>query len=315
MHKIVFLERNTFRVEFRKPGFDHEWIEYAETRADQVVERLDNATIVIANKLALRAPDLAQLPQLKMIAVAATGLDTVDLEYCRTHSIAVSNVRNYAGHSLPEHALLLMLALSRNLITYRERVRRGEWQQAQQFCLLKEPVHDVFGRTLGIVGYGFLGQAMAQLARAVGMNVLVSERKGAESIREGRVAFEEMLSRSDIVTLHCPLTEATKNLIAAPELHLMKRDALLINTARGALLNDLDLITALQEQQIAGAAVDVLREEPPRSGNLLLEADLPNLLITPHIAWASEEAMQVLADQLVDNLEAFVSGRSSNRVV
>lgn len=315
MERIVFLERGSFSVQFRTPRFPNTWLDYSESRSDQVVERLQLATIAIVNKLPLREAELTRLRELRLIAVAATGVDNIDLEYCRGHGIAVCNARNYAANSLPEHVLMLLLALRRNLAGYRDDVRRGEWQTANQFCLLNHPISDLHGSTLGIVGYGFLGQAMARLAQAVGMKVLVSERKGAKAAREGRIEFEEMLQRSDVVTLHCPLNESTRNLIAETELRLMKRDALLINTARGGLVNEADLLSALRDQKIAGAGVDVLTNEPPGEGNILLDADLPNLIITPHIAWASRQAMQTLADQLIDSLEAFVRGELKNRVV
>jgi glycerate dehydrogenase len=315
MESIVFLERNTFSVEFRRPRLDHTWVEHGETQPDQVVERLSDATIAIVNKLPLREPELRLLTKLKLIAVAATGVDNIDLEFCLSRRIAVSNVRNYARHSLSEHVLMLMLALRRRIISYHEDVRRGEWQQARQFCLLNYPIHDLFGSTLGIVGFGFLGQAVAALGRGVGMQVLVAERKDAETVREGRNSFEDVLRQSDVITLHCPLTSETENLIGARALNLMKPNALLINTARGGLVNERDLLQALTDGRIGGAAVDVLRNEPPRDGNLLLSANLPNLIVTPHIAWASQEAMRTLADQVVENIEAFVRGESKNRVV
>jgi glycerate dehydrogenase len=315
MERIVFLERNTFKVEFPRPQFEHEWIDHAETEALQVVERLQGATIAICNKLPLRASELSQLPQLKLIAVAATGVDNIDLAYCKQHGIAVCNARHYAGNSLPEHVMMLMLALRRNLKAYLQEVRAGAWQEAKQFCLLNHPIHDLRGATLGIIGYGFLGQAVGNLAKAVGMNLLVAERKAATSISSGRVAFPELLEAADVITLHCPLTEETRNLIDWPELQMMKRESLLINTARGGLVNENALLRALSEQQIAGAAFDVLSEEPPRGGNVLLEAELPNLIVTPHVAWASREAMQTLAVQLIDSMEGFVRGEPVNRVV
>lgn len=315
MEKIVFLERNTFKVKIRRPRFEHAWVDYAETAPHQVVERLHGATIAICNKLPLRAPDLTQLPQLKLIAVAATGVDNIDLLYCKQNGIAVCNARDYAGNSLPEHVLLLMLALRRNLNAYLQDVRAGVWRGAKQFCLLDHPIHDLRGATLGIIGYGFLGKAVGNLARAVGLNLLIAERKAATSIRTGRVAFPEALATSDVITLHCPLTNETRNLIDLPELQMMKRESLLINTARGGLVNENALIQVLREGVIAGAAFDVLSEEPPRGGNVLLEAQLPNLIVTPHVAWASREAMQTLADQLIDSIEAFVRGELVNRIV
>jgi glycerate dehydrogenase len=314
-HSIVFIERNTFSVPFRRPEFEHEWIEFAETSVDQLVPRLQNATIVICNQAPLHAETLSQLSNLKLIAVAATGVDNVDLEFCRANAIAVCNTRGYAVSSLPEHALMLMLALRRNLIAYRNDVKDGSWSKAKQFCLLDHPLNDLNGATLGVVGYGTLGQAMERLASAIGMKVLIAERKNCAEVRSRRTRFEDMLRESDVVSLHCPLTEATKNLIGAEELRLMKSGAILINTARGGLIDDAALIEALRTGEIAGAGLDVLRVEPPREGNQLLDEDLPNLIITPHNAWASRQAMQTLADQLIENLELFVRGKPRNLVV
>ena len=311
---IVFLERNTFNVSFRKPAFEHHWIEFGETAPEEVVERLAQATIAICNKLQLRAEALSQLPELRLITVAATGVDNVDLAYCRSHNIAVCNTRGYAVNSLPEHALMLMLALRRNLIAYRQDVKAGRWHEARQFCLLDHPIGELKGSTLGIVGFGTLGKSMAQLGRAIGMNVLVAERKNASAIRPERVSFEEVLGLSDVISLHCPLSNETKDLIAADELRQMKSDAILINTARGGLIDDHALLEALQKGWIAGAGIDVLRNEPPREGSPLLEVDLPNLIVTPHNAWASRQAMQTLADQLIDNIEGFVKGKPRNLV-
>jgi glycerate dehydrogenase len=314
MERIVFLERNTFRARFRQPQFDHEWIEHGETLPANVVERLHHATIAICNKLPLREAELSELPHLKLIAVAATGVDNIDLDYCRTRGLAVCNTRGYAVHSLPEHVLTLMLALRRNLIAYRQEVNDGRWQTSKQFCLLDHPIHDLHDSTLGIIGYGVLGRAMERLARAVGMRILISERRHSPSIRSGRTAFEKVLEQSDVITLHCPLTDETRDLIARPELARMKPSALLINTARGGLVNEVDLIEALKNGVIAGAGFDVLSREPPREGNPLLDLRQANFILTPHVAWASDEAMQALADQLIDNLEAFVQGEPKNLV-
>ena len=314
MERIVFLERNTIQANFRRPGFDHEWIEYRESFQDQVVERLRSATIVISNKLPLREPELAQLPALKLIAVAATGSDNIDLDYCRSHGIAVSNARGYAVNSVPEHVLMMILALRRNLLAYRTDLQNGKWQESKQFCLLTHELHDINGSTLGIVGFGSIGKAMAQLGESIGMRLLISEHKGAESIREGRSAFDEVLRLSDVVSLHCPLTDETRDMVGPKEFEMMKRSALLINAARGGLVDDAALIEALRKGLIAGAGFDALREEPPRQGNPLVELDLPNFILTPHVAWASNEAMQALADQVIENIEAFVAGRPRNLV-
>jgi glycerate dehydrogenase len=315
MESIVFLERSTFNIEFRRPAFLHDWTDFAETPLSKIVPRLRSATIAICNKLPLRADTLRHLPALKLIAVAATGVDNVDLEFCRTNGIAVCNTRGYAINSLPEHALMLMLALRRNLIAYRDDVYAGRWVQASQFCLLDHSISDLRGTVLGVIGYGALGQSMAKLASAIGMEVIVAERKHVERVREGRSSFEDVLQHSDVLSLHCPLTEETKNLISGEELRMMKPSAILINTARGGLVDDVALVEALRSGQIAGAGIDVLRIEPPQEGNALLKAALPNLIITPHNAWASRQAMETLADQLIDNLEAFVRGEPRNLVV
>lgn len=312
MERIVFLERNTIQANFRPPDFAHDWIEYAETAAEQVIERARPATIIISNKLSLGEAQLQDAADLKLIAIAATGSDCVDLDYCRKRGIAVCNVRGYAANSVPEHVLMMMLALRRNLIAYRDDVRRGLWNQSKQFCLLAHELHDIRSTTLGIIGYGAIGRSMAQLAEGVGMRVLIAERKDALEIRFGRTEFAEVIRQSDVISLHCPLTDETRDLFGRAEFEMMKRSALLINTARGALVDDAALIEALGSGQIAGAAIDALREEPPVHGSPLLELNLPNLIVTPHVAWASNEAVQALADQVIDNIEAFVAGTPRN---
>jgi len=314
MERIVFLERDTIQADFRSPNFDHEWIEYPETATDQVVERVGNATIIISNKLSLGQPQLSQAPHVRLIAIAATGSDCVDLNYCRSRGIAVCNVRGYAVNTVPEHVLMMILALRRNLLAYRADLQRGLWNESKQFCLLTHDLHDIRNITLGIIGYGSIGRGMARLAESVGMRVLISERKDAAMRREGRTSFVETLKNSDVLSLHCPLTHETQDLIGAAELQTMKRSALLINTARGALVDDLALIEALQRGVIAGAGLDMLREEPPHHGSALLELNLPNLIVTPHVAWASREAVQILADQVIDNIEGFIAGDPQNLV-
>ena len=315
MERIIFLERNTIQADFRQPNFEHEWIEYPETLCHEVAERVRDATVIISNKLSLGESQLSHAPELKLIAIAATGSDCVDLNYCGRRGITVCNTRGYAVHSVPEHVLMLMLALRRNLLAYRQDVANRKWQHSKQFCLLTHPLHDIKGSTIGIVGYGSIGRAMAQLGQSVGMKVSISEHKDVRQVRPGRTGFSEMLKQSDIVTLHCPLTEATHDMFGRPEFELMKRNALLINTARGGLVQEAALTYALQAELIAGAAVDALREEPPRNGNPLLDLNLPNFIITPHVAWASNEAVQTLADQVIDNVEAFIAGRAQNVLV
>lgn len=312
MERIVFLERETIKAHFGRPNFDHDWVEYADTLPREVSERVQPASIIISNKLSLGEPQLANAPDVELIAIAATGSDCVDLDYCRRRGITVCNVRGYAVNSVPEHVLMLILALRRNLLAYRRDVQDGKWQQSKQFCLLSHPLHDIKSSTLGIIGYGSIGKSMARLAESVGMKVLISEHKNAKSIRAGRTTFDDVLAQSDVVTLHCPLKEETRDMFGRREFELMKRSALLINTARGALIQDEALIAALREGLIAGAASDVLREEPPRDGSPLLDLNLANFIVTPHVAWASDEATQTLADQVIDNLEAFVAGRPQN---
>ena len=312
--RIVFLDRASLVAEVRRPAFPHVWQEYAASAAQEVVQRLQGASIAITNKVPLRRDELLQLPDLRMIAVAATGSEHIDLECCRERGVAVANIRNYAVHAVPEHVFMLILALRRNLLAYREDLRQGLWQQASQFCLFTHPLRDLHGSTLGIIGYGALGQAVARLGEAFGMRWLVAEHKGVSTSRPGFTAFEQVLQESDVVTLHAPLNAQTRNLIAAPELALMRSDALLINTARGGLVDEQALAEALRRGAIGGAGFDVLSAEPPRHGNVLLELYLPNLILTPHVAWASKEAMQKLADQLIDNIEGFMRGESRNRL-
>lgn len=314
MERIIYLDRDAVRAAIRPPSFPHEWVEYAYSTVDQVVPRLQGATIAIVNKVALGETELAQLPGLRLIAVSATGYNLIDIDACRRHGVTVTNVTGYAAHAVPEHVLMLMLALRRNLFGYAADVAAGKWNRAQQFCLFDRPIHDLHSATLGIIGSGVLGRAVGALARAIGMRVLIAEHKNTATVREGRTEFYELLRNSDIVSLHCPLTDETLGLIDAAELAEMKPTALLINTARGGLVDELALVAALRNGQIAGAGLDVLSQEPPVRGNPLLEVQLPNLIVTPHNAWASDEAMQALADQLIEVIEGFVAGQPINVV-
>jgi len=311
---IVFLDRNTLVVNMRKPGFAHRWQDCEQTKPAQVLAHLKDATIAITNKVKLSGETLAQTPQLKMIAAAATGTDNIDLAYCRAHGIVVSNIRNYAVHTLPEHVFMMMLALRRNLLAWRQDVQNGLWQQAEQFCLFTQPINDLHGSTLGIIGYGGLGKSVRKLAEAFGMRVLVAEHKGASKVREGYTDYDSVIAQSDVITLHSPLNATTRHMISTREFEMMKPSALLINTARGNLVDEAALETALVSGRIAGAGFDVLGVEPPREGNRLLELNLPNFILTPHVAWGSRQAMQILADQLIDNIEAFVAGSPRNVV-
>jgi len=312
--RIVFLDRGTLPVAMRTPALPLQWQEHESTPPEQVVERLAQAEVAISNKVPLMAASLAQLPKLKLIAVAATGTNNVDLDYCRAHGIAVCNVSGYSTASVAEHVFALLLALRRQVHSYHADILAGEWQRSVHFALLNHPLHDLHGSTLGIFGYGHIGQAVARIAEAFGMQVLVAERKDAASVRAGRVPFEQMLEQSDAVTLHCPLTPQTRNLIGEAELKRMKPTAILLNLARGGVVDEAALAQALREKWITGAGVDVLASEPPRAGNPLLEVAGPNCIVTPHVAWASQQSLLRLAEEIVLNIEAFYKGESRNRI-
>jgi glycerate dehydrogenase len=309
-HKIVFLDRETLDANVRIPNFPHEYIEYGQTSVDQIVERAKDADIIITNKVPLREATLKQLPKLKLIAVAATGTDVIDKAYTSANGITVSNIRNYAYNTLPEHVFALLFALRRNLVNYVDSVRHGKWGYVNQFCYFDYPIYDIAGSTLGIVGYGALGKETEKRALALGMKVLVNDLFDIP----GKVDLPTILRESDVITLNIPLTPQTRNLIGAKELGMMKKTASIINTARGGIIDEAALADALRKGVIAGAALDVLTVEPPKNGNVLLDPTIPNLIITPHVAWASKEAMQVLSDQLIDNIDAFVAGDPRNVV-
>jgi glycerate dehydrogenase len=315
MEEVVFLERDALEADVRRPSFPHAWREHTGIPdAEQAARLLEQATIAIVNKTPLRAATLALLPRLRMISVAATGTDNIDVAAARARDIVVSNVRGYAEHTVPEHTFCLILALRRSLLAWREDVKRGLWQRSERFCLSGHPVLDLHGSTLGIFGEGSIGQGVARLARAFGMEVLFADHAPPKAPDVQFTAPDELLRRSDVVSLHLPLTPATRNFIGAAELAKMKPGALLINTGRGGLVDEHALAQALRSGTIAGAGFDVLSVEPPENGNPLLELDMPNFILTPHIAWAGRQAQQALADQAIDNVEAFVRGAPRNVV-
>lgn len=315
--KIIFLDRETIspRTHVRRPAFDHEWVEYPRTGPAEAAERLRDADVAIVNKVRLTADVLAQAPRLRLIAVAATGTDNIDLAACQARGIVVSNIRGYATHTVPEHTFALIFALRRSICAYRDAVRAGRWQQADQFCFFDHPIRDLAGSTLGVVGDGALGQSVAAMGRALGMRVLISGHKGRTGQGRLYTPFEQTLQQADVLTLHCPLNEHTRNMIAAPEFAQMERSPLLVNTARGGLVDESAVGPALDAGQISGAAFDVTSVEPPPAGHPFMALlDRPNFILTPHVAWASAEAIQALADQLIDNIEAFVASRPTNVV-
>jgi glycerate dehydrogenase len=313
-HHVVFLERDSLKVQVRRPNFEHTYEEYARTTPDEVVSHLQHATVAIINKVGLNEETLAQLPGLKMVAIAATGYDAVDISACRKRGVAVANIRNYAIHTVPEHVFAMVLALRRNLLAYRHEIEQGRWQKSEQFCLFTHDISELFGATIGIVGEGAIGRGTANIARGFGMRVLFAYHESSKKKDVVLTPFDQVLAESDILSLHCPLTPATRNLIGMNELRKMKPSALLINTARGGLVDEAALVEALEEGLIAGAGFDVLTTEPPKDGNPLLDLRRPNFILTPHVAWAATEAMRFLADQLIDNIEAWVAGKPQNLV-
>ncbi len=316
-HRIVFLDRDTIapNIHLRKPVFEHSWADYPQTYPEQIAERLENATIAVVNKVTIRRAVIEQLPQLKLIAVAATGTDIIDKHVCHERGITISNVRGYAVNTVPEHTFALILSLKRSILGYREDVRRGEWQRVNQFCFFNHPIGELRGNRLGLIGRGSIGRSVGKIGRAFGMDVVFAEHKGADHVRDGYTDFDQVIETSDVLSLHCPLTNATRQLIALPELRRMKTGAVLINTSRGELLNEDDIANAIDRKMIAGAAFDVTSREPPPTDHPFMHLlDAPNFILTPHVAWASDEAMQVLADQLMDNIEGFVAGEPANVV-
>jgi glycerate dehydrogenase len=317
-HHVVFLDRKTIAPEIavRRPAFDHTWQEYEQTAPDEVVERARDATIIVDNKVQLSADVLAQLPRLKLVATAATGTDCLDKASCAEHGVVISNIRNYATSTVPEHTFALILALKRSLIGYRQDVIAGEWQRSGQFCFFTHPITGLNGNVLGIIGEGSIGQSVADIGKAFGMKPLFAAHKGVAGLGPLYTPFDEVIETADVLTLHCPLLPQTANTIAMPEFRRMKKTAIVINTARGGLVNETDLARALRDGLIAGAGFDVVTPpEPPAGDNPLMGLlDLPNFILTPHVAWASREAQQALADQLIDNIEAFVAGAPRNVV-
>lgn len=315
MHNIVFLDRATIgpSVQSNRPSSEHTWVEYQATDAAQLVSRLAGASVAITNKVPLRRAQLEQLAELKLIVVAATGYDVVDIDYCRERGITVCNVRGYAKNTVPEHVLALIFALRRSLVGYRQDVIAGEWQKSGQFCFFNHPIADLAGSTLGVIGRGALGQAVGKLGAALGMRVQYAGRKGATELEPGYVPFDELLRSSDIISLHCPLTPQTRDLLSIAEFRQMARKPLLINAGRGGLVNEPDCVQALDEGLLAGIGFDCLSSEPMADNhpfNSILTR--PNVILTPHVAWASEEAMQTLWDQVITHIDNYASGTPTN---
>jgi glycerate dehydrogenase len=290
------------------------WEYHEATAPQETAERIRGRELVVSNKVLLDREILKQASSLKLVCIAATGTNNVDLEAARELGIAVTNVAGYSTPSVVQQVFSLILALTTRLLEHNSLVSSGAWSRSSQFCLLDLPFREIAGKRFGIIGYGTLGKAVAQVAKSFGMEVLLAQRPGSDA-QPGRVPLDELLTIADIISLHCPLTEQTRGLIGVRELHLMKNDALLINTARGGIVDEEALAAALRNGAIGGAGVDVLTQEPPPESNPLLDPDTPNLLVTPHIAWASSESRQRLVEEIGRNIRAFLAGETRNRVV
>ena len=292
---------------------DH-WDWHGQTAPEETANRIREADVVITNKVVLDADAFAAAPHLQLVCVAATGINNIDLDAAREHGVTVCNATGYGTPSVVQHTFALILALATRLPDYQAAVRAGEWSRSPFFCLLDFPITELAGKTLGVIGYGTLGQGVASIARAFGMQVRVAARPGATGIPVDRVAVEDLLEQADVLTLHCPLTDATRGLIGRAELERMKPAALLVNTARGGIVDEAALADALRAGAIGGAGMDVLTQEPPRDGNPLLADDIPNLIVTPHSAWGSHAARQRLVEQVADHIADFRAGRPGNVV-
>ena len=311
---IVVLDRDTLVNRPFDFDFPHTLSSYGTTEAHETLERIRGADIVITNKVVISAQAFAENPQLKLVAVTATGVNNVDIEAAKQNGTAVCNIRAYGNESVAEHAFMMMITLMRNLPAYQRDVAAGLWENSPFFCHLGAPMRDLNGKTLAIFGRGNIGKTLATYAQAFKMNVVFAEHKNAQSVRDGYVSFDEAIRSADVVSLNCPLTPQTANMIGEAELQQMKPGAILINCGRGGLVDEAALVAALKYGQIGGAGFDVLTQEPPRNGNPLLKAQLPNLIVTPHIAWASQEAANRLFDILLDNINRIMAGNPQNLV-
>jgi glycerate dehydrogenase len=317
MKKAVFLDRASVGKDLdisMLTELPYEWHLHENTLPSQVADRIKDAAVVITNKAPIDAESFAVASELEYIGLTATGFNIVDTSAAKKHQVVVSNAVSYGTPSIVQHCWSLILNLTTRLNELQTAIKQGRWQQSPFFCLLDYPVYELSGKTLGIVGYGTLGKGVAEVARAFGMEVEVASLPGRNHNGDSRTPFPELIKRADVLSLHCPLTTETENLINAGVLAQMKNSALLINTARGGLVEEQPLLDALRQGEIAGAALDVLRVEPPDDGNPLMQVDLPNLIITPHAAWVAVEARERLMHQVADCLVQFSKGQPRNQV-
>ena len=318
MERIVHLDAIAIPAKFPlpRPSFAHEWVSYENTPYELIAERCQDATIVVTNKCRLTAENMAKMPQLKLIAELATGYNNIDIDYCRSHTIAVTTIQGYSTESVAEHTLSMMLALSRSLVKTHKKMQDGLWINANCFCQLPYPIVDLHGRTLTVVGSGAIGSRIGALASAFGMQVLKAEHKKALSVRTGYTAFAEALAQADFVSVNCPLTADTLNLISLEDMKVMKKSAFIINNARGGVVNEADFVQAVTEGIIAGGAADVASTEPlPADHPLVKLQHNDNFILTPHQAWMSDDCLVELCRQFGENLEAFHEGRAVRRIV
>lgn len=315
--RIVYLDRASVPERFNvsRPTVGHEWVDYPKSRPDQVIERSLGADVLVSNKVKITEDILRACPSVKHVAVSATGYNVVDLDACKRLGVSVSNIPSYAANTVAEHTIASALCLRRSLLSYRNKVIDGDWQLSETFCLFGQPLSDVQGATLGIIGFGELGQASARKAHALGMKIIFNSRSQHQCDFAKQVSLDQLVQQSDIISLHCSLNASTQNLIDLTQLKRMKSHCILINTARGGVANEADVVSAIEQNLIGGIAFDVLIEEPPKADSPLLSiAECDNVILTPHIAWASEQAMQSLADILAANIEGFLVGKPQNIV-
>lgn len=318
MEKIVHLDAIAIPKDFPmpRPSFEHEWISYENTPYEKIVERCKDATIVVTNKCKMTAEVLSQLPKVKFIAELATGYNNIDIDYCKEHGIGVATIQGYSTDSVAEHTLTMMLMLARSMLPTRKLMEKGLWVNANCFCQLPFPIVDLKGKTLTIVGSGAIGSRIGELAKAFKMNVLKAEHRNATSVREGYTAFSDAIAQADFISVNCPLNAETNNLITSKEMATMKPNVVIVNNARGGVVNEADLVEALENGKIGGAAADVSSVEPltPDHPYVKLQQN-PKFILTPHQAWMSEACLEELCRQFLENIEAFAKGETVRRIV
>ncbi|MGB3726128.1 MAG: D-2-hydroxyacid dehydrogenase [Glaciecola sp.] len=318
MHNIVFLDSATISesINYALPSIPHTWRSYQHTGVGDIIEKAYDASIIVNNKVKLDADMLQQLPNLQHVAITATGTNCIDVDAAKQQNITVSNVPNYSTSSVAEHVMAVLLGLRRNLFMYHQDIRNGCWQDSQQFCFHNQPIKELVGSTLGLIGTGAIAQQVASFVKAFGMQVQFHSVSGRENFDKGNlVSLDVLLSSSDIISVHCPLTTHTEHLLGEREMHKMKASAILINTSRGQIVDLEALLNALETHTIAGAAIDVAPNEPPLLHDPIMKLnDLSTCIVTPHSAWASTQAQQRLMSEVIANIEAFAQNNARNLV-